>query len=119
MLKEVIISEGVKIIGESAFEYCSQLETVKVPKSIDEIKNLAFYACNNLKKISLPRNFDNIGKGAFRKCRRLQKKDFIIVKNILFGAYSGIDEAIIPEKTVKIDGRAFYECTSLNTVVIP
>ena len=39
LLKEVIISEGVKIIGESAFEYCSQLEIVRVPKSIEEIKN--------------------------------------------------------------------------------
>ena len=107
MLKEVIIPEGVKIIGESAFEYCSQLETVKVPKSIDEIKNLAFYACNNLKKISLPRNFDNIGKGAFRKCRRLAKKGLIIVKNTLYDICWG-EDAVIPEGTVKIDERAFY-----------
>ena len=41
-LTEVIIAEGVKSIGASAFEWCEDLESVKIPNSVTEIGWYAF-----------------------------------------------------------------------------
>ena len=41
-IKDVIINEGAKVIGEKAFICCQELTTVSVPSTVVEIRNRAF-----------------------------------------------------------------------------
>jgi hypothetical protein len=41
-LEEIIIPEGVKVIGFGAFDGCEKLEKITLPKSLEEISLFAF-----------------------------------------------------------------------------
>jgi hypothetical protein len=41
-IKDVIINEGAKVIGEDAFHDCGELAAVSVPSTVVEIRNRAF-----------------------------------------------------------------------------
>ena len=49
-LKSLTLPEGVKILGEGAFSYCSTLTEAKLPSSIDKLL-YPFYGCPSLKVI--------------------------------------------------------------------
>lgn len=79
-LKKVVLSEKVKIIGNSAFSWCTSLNTINLPNSLTEIGNFAFDECSNLvwNELVIPSGVTKIGKVAFRKCKLSGKK--LIVK---------------------------------------
>ena len=72
VLKEVVISEGIKIIGEKAFSGCSALTSVTIPDSVTTIGNGAFSGCTSLQSIALPDSITSIGDYAFASCSGLQ-----------------------------------------------
>ena len=49
-LKEVVITGGTSI-GAMAFDDCSSLTSITIPKSVTEIGEGAFYGCNSLEKV--------------------------------------------------------------------
>ena len=49
---DVVIPEGVTEIGSCAFEECSSLASVSLPKTIELIDEEAFYGCHLLSKIT-------------------------------------------------------------------
>lgn len=52
-LREVVIPEGVRTIGEGAFEHCVNLVEVLIPDSVSYIAESAFNNCTNLTKIDI------------------------------------------------------------------
>lgn len=48
---KVVLPEGVKEIGNNAFENCIHLEEVVCPKSLQKIDSEAFIDCISLKKL--------------------------------------------------------------------
>ncbi len=52
-IKEVILGEDVISIGESAFESCAGLTSIKIPSSVTSIGERAFDGCVNLKSVIL------------------------------------------------------------------
>lgn len=44
----VIIEEGVTLIGEGAFAYCTSIASVSIPDSVTSIDDTAFFDCPNL-----------------------------------------------------------------------
>ena len=48
-LQEVIIEDGVKIIGDEAFADCPELRKILIPASVEGIRYLAFQHDMNLK----------------------------------------------------------------------
>lgn len=69
-IEEVILPEGITIIGEQAFYGCTNLESVILPKSTKIIDNYAFAYCG-IKEIVLPANTHYINEGAFLGCSNL------------------------------------------------
>lgn len=64
----LIIPEGVKEIGDFAFEFCTNLKEVKIPESVEEIKKYAFCGCKELKEVIISKNVEEIGSRAFGGC---------------------------------------------------
>ena len=70
--EEVVIPDNVKVIGEDAFAYHSEIEKVTVPAAVTEICGGAFYKCSGLSKIELPDSVKAIDVGAFTGCTALK-----------------------------------------------
>ena len=50
-IKEFIISDGIKFIGDNAFTRCNILTSITIPKSVTYIDNAVFWGCDRLKDI--------------------------------------------------------------------
>jgi hypothetical protein len=87
----------VKVVGDDAFAYCSNLDSVTISTNVTSIGVEAFRSCENLASVTIPNSVTNIGGGTFAWC--------ISLTNIT-----------IPGNVTFIDIAAFYECTSLNGV---
>lgn len=64
-LEKVTFNNEVTCIGNSAFEYCTNLKSVELSNSITTIKDAAFYNCVSLDYIVIPSSVTTIGAGAF------------------------------------------------------
>ena len=68
---EYSIREGVKVIGDSAFQGCESLTSINIPNSVTTIGNWAFEGCNSLTSINIPNSVTTIGDWAFGECDSL------------------------------------------------
>ena len=85
---EYSIREGVKVIGNSAFEKCYSLTSINISNSVTNIGDKAFSECKSLTNIDIPNSVTNIGNGAFSGCDSLTK-------------------IIIPRSVVNLNGNPF------------
>lgn len=67
---KVELPEGVEVIGNNAFENCTNLEEVICPKSLKSIGAEAFIDCVNLKKINYGSDV-KVDASAFKGCYNL------------------------------------------------
>lgn len=77
---EIVIPETIEYGGEQyevkkisnyAFAGCSQMQSIKIPSTVDEIGKYAFSLCELLNFIIIPNSVTNIGEGAFSMCSNL------------------------------------------------
>eukprot|EP00984_Skeletonema_dohrnii_P034600 scaffold33601_cov155-Skeletonema_dohrnii-CCMP3373.AAC.2 len=93
-----VIMPGVEAIEQCAFYKCKALTDVECGK-LERIGYHAFDSCNSLTSINLP-SAKIVGVSAFYKCKALT--------NVIFG-----------DKLERIEGLAFFCCTSLERITIP
>lgn len=77
---DLVIPNGVKIIGESAFYNCDRLTSVTIPSSVMFIGHNAFNDCDGLTSVTIPEGVRGIGEDAFANCRSLA--DVTIPKSV-------------------------------------
>ena len=94
------IKEGIRIICNNAFQYCSALNDIVIPDAVTSIGDRAFDGCSSLKSLVIPNSVTSIGDYAFECCFSLSS-------------------IVIPDGVTSIGDGAFYECESLSSVVIP
>ena len=87
--KEVVVPEGIEIIGGSAFRSNKTIERVVLPEGVREIGSQAFGFCKKLRHIVLPDSLEKIEDDAFCKSSIVTIKipDGVIVieKNAFWG----------------------------------
>lgn len=66
---DLIIPEGVKEIGKSAFAGNQILESLAIQKGVAKTADRAFADCKALKKVSIPASVTYIRYKAFYECR--------------------------------------------------
>lgn len=76
----VTVPDTVKIIGDYAFNNCTMIEEIIIPKGVTEIHAGAFSGCTNLKHIILPSSLTTIKDYAFNGCSSL--KEITIPKSV-------------------------------------
>lgn len=59
------IPDGVTVIGDFAFAYCEQLNSVTIPNSVTRIEEYAFFLCESLNNIAIPSSVTSVGKCVF------------------------------------------------------
>ena len=63
-LREAVIPDGVTTIAASAFQNCTNLQSVYIPASVETIGANAFSGCTNLYSVTILGN-PTIGSKAF------------------------------------------------------
>ena len=117
------IREGVKVVGNDAFQGCGFLTNIDLPESLTSIGRNAFWGCDSLTSIIIPNGVTSIGDHAFSKCNSL--KSIIIpdsvtsVGNYAFLCCDSLTSINIPNGVTSIGEGAFYDCDSLTSINIP
>ena len=97
-ISSVVICDGVRSIGYTAFMDCTALESVVIPASVSNIESYAFQNCSSLKKVVLPEGIPYLEYGVFSGCKSLES-------------------ITIPGSVTRIYGQAFYGCEMLSEVI--
>lgn len=82
---------GLEMIGEGAFQGCTSLTIVRLPRSVEYIRREAFRDCTSLERITLPPLLWKIESRAFYGCEKLSDVE-------------------IPNDFVQIDSSVFSRC---------
>lgn len=64
----VSIPSSVKVIANSAFRGCGNLEAMELPDNLEVIGDYAFGNCDSIKNIKIPDKVTTIGNSAFEGC---------------------------------------------------
>jgi len=92
-MKQLMITTGVKKIGEWAFEYCRNLEGIDFPDSIESIGAWAFQDCTKLKELHLYSKLKSIGYQAFAGCENLEMVELPnSLESLSYGIFSNCTE---------------------------
>ena len=118
-LKEIVLPDGLKKIGEGAFSNC-RIESIVIPDSVESIGDYAFRGCSELKEISMPGSLKEIGQSCFAGCIKLTR--IRIPKNVnKIGAYAfrgceDLEEVIFDgkESNITFGKNVFSECIWLH-----
>ncbi len=123
---------NVTSIGKYAFRNCSLLESIEIPNNVTSIGESAFYGCSSLQSITIPFvgatlngssniQFDYIFGGNKEVPTTL--KEIIITGGYSIGYHafyncSSLESIVIPASVTSIGNRAFEDCSLLTTVTI-
>lgn len=70
-LEKITIGNGVSSISKGAFSYCTNLKDVIISSSVTSIEDRAFFGCTNLTEITIPASINNISATAFENTPNL------------------------------------------------
>lgn len=99
----------------------NRITSITISDGVKEISYCAFENCSNLLRVTMPKSLTYIGKGAFKDCSKLEKVDALGVNTIEASAFAncGIVSIDLPSTLTTIRTRAFYQCNKLVSFNIP
>lgn len=116
-ITSINIPDTVETVGISAFENCTKLTDVTLPNGMNSISDAVFRSCFSLKEIKFPDTINYIGDGAFANCYNLQSINFPNgLTNIAANAFStctSLTDIELPASLQTIGDKAFEKCYSL------
>lgn len=121
-IKSVNIPGTVKVIEDSAFEGCNQLEDVNICDGVRRIGDNAF-RLTWIKRLTIPGTVEYLGKGLCGSCYHLETvtlKDGIkYIPKFAFNRCFLLKHIEIPDTVTEIHDLAFYRCEMLTDVKLP
>ncbi len=137
-LSAAVLQEGVRIIRANAFSNCSSMTSITIPTTLTTTENYAFSGCNNLGTyITDLEAWCNIqfgnGSGYYANPLETGHKlylngelvtDLVIpdsVAELKYCSFMGcsMQSVRLPNGLKSIGNLAFYNCTSLKSIIIP
>ena len=125
-------------LSDEAFKGCYNLQTLRLPAGLKEIKYMAVAECVKLQAIDIPATVESIGDRAFEDCRSIQSITFggaagapgraaapaansqlKKIGNWAFYNAHELQHLDIPEGVEEIGDGAFYGCTYLEDMILP
>jgi len=126
----------VTSIGDYAFWFDKNLESIIIPETVTSIGKYAFSSCDSLNNIYLPQEVAFIGEGAFSYCSSLEffqvdknNKNYAQIQGVLFNKRNksiliypcNKEQSFysIPDGIKHIEIFAFSKCQNLMEIIIP
>lgn len=119
-IESVKLPDSVEYISDHAFYGCEELLKVNIPKNIKKIGEWAFFGCIKLKKISIPAGAE-VGSYTFSCCYKI-KEVSVDCENIPMSAFERcekLEEVNLSENVKEIGPYAFYFCEALEDIKLP
>lgn len=107
-LESVKLPEQVKKLDSGCFSYCMALESIKVPEGVAELGDCVF-AGSAIKEITLPDSIETIGSATFRDCAYMDTD----------GTMSGLTSVKMPKNLKELGTCTFEGCAALTNVTFP
>ncbi len=122
-MPDKINGKDVLIIGDYAFQNCTNLKSIKLSSKLSTIGRQAFTGCQNLANITIPSTLKNFGLWPFDGTQWLKnqqaKNTFVIVNNALVSAKNAKGEVTVPSNVTQILAYAFASNRYMTKVTIP
>ncbi len=122
-LNSVDIPNSVTTIGEYAFYHCHSLASADIPNTVTAIGVHAFHSCESLSSVTIPPLVTDLLSYVFYYCTSLTS--VTIPDSVLYIAYSAfawctsLESVTMGNSVISINRYAFSNCTSLTSVEIP
>ena len=113
----------VNKMENEAFRYCTNLTSVELPMTFDEIPTSAFLGCSGLTKVTIPSSISKIGNTAFYSCSALESLPLPYALEEIgasaFGGCKSLTSVTIPAGVEILPEGCFTQCTNLSSVTLP
>ena len=114
------VSSSLKVVGDNAFKN-SSLQKIIFKSQLESIGRGAFDSCSDLRTVTMPKGVKTIGAEAFRNCTHLSEIDVTSAETIgnqAFEACSALTEKAFGDNQVlsRIGNHAFRNCTGIATL---
>ena len=121
----IVLPDTITTIKNSAFQRCTNLESIDFPKNLETIGNNAFDGCTSITgDLVFPDTVTTVGSCAFQKCTGFDGKLILganlssIGNNAFFGC-TGFKEAEIKDGVItKVDDNMFSNFSSVEKVIL-
>ncbi|MBR5157744.1 MAG: leucine-rich repeat domain-containing protein [Clostridia bacterium] len=135
-VKNIVVNEGVTSIGNYAFSYCINAQSVTISGTVTSIGTLSFNKCSGLSEIVIPDSVRSISSDTFDGCTGLTKitvgvgnerymtDEYGILYNkektslYKYPSASANKECILPSSLDNIHKNAFELCKNLESVKV-
>ena len=120
VIPDYIEGKPVTVIDWYAFENCSRLESIIVPKTVTHISRFAFAHCISLTYINLPSSLYAIEQYAFFDCMKLTGINLpgglAIIESRAFSGCRELKDIKIPDSCKELGDYAFFNCAALENI---
>lgn len=121
----VVLPASLEYIGVSAFSYCENLtRVVFLGNNLKTIANFAFYNDNSLEEVALPDGLQSLGVSAFRFCTSLKSvvlpASLVSLDNYVFANDTNLTQVVFAKGAQLTDiGRYCFSETAVTDIVLP
>lgn len=119
-LQYVEIPKGCIFIGNSAFSVCENLTDLVILEGMEYIDQYAFSYCNNIKSVVIPDSVYNLGSYSFACCMKLNDatlgNGITFLKNGLFESCENLNYVELGNDITEISNTAFRGTKYISNV---
>lgn len=106
--------------ADNAFKNCKSITKVNIPSTVTNIGNNVFKDCTNLKEVTIPDSVTSIEADVFVGTALLNNQSSTVKYADKWVIDSdNVQNVILKDDTRGIAGRAFSDCTKLESIKIP
>lgn len=121
--ENVVIPDGIVIIGREAFSECKNIKTVTIPSSVKTISEKAFMNIESLEEVVFSEGLEIIENRAFFGCKKLRKADLPnSLKRMDFAVFyfcEKLEKIEFGKKLKRLEANITHRCNSIQKMVIP